>query len=145
MPARPPIQSADPGERRRVLALIAGATLLGAAVFSRFDDIAQWVIADPAHAVMRSNLLIATLLIPAGVMLFASRRLWRVGDQTRRAQRYPPPGQKVIRDTAILEGPAAERRGRQLQWVSWLLAACALLPPPMLWWLVWRIAGTAAG
>ncbi len=145
MTARSPIQPADPGERRRVLVLLAGATLLGAAFFSRFDDIAQWVIDDPAHAVMRTNLLIATLLIPASVMIFASRRLWRVGDETLRAQRYPPPGQKVIRDTAILEGPAARRRGRQLQWSSWLLVACALLPPPMLWWLVWRITGTAAG
>ncbi len=145
MSAKAPIQPADPAERRRVLALLAGATLLGAAVFSRFDDIARWVIADPAHAVMRINLLIGTLLIPASVMIFASRRLWRVGDQTLRAQRYPPPGQKVIRDTAILEGPAAKRRGRQLQWLSWVLVTCALLPPPMLWWLVWRIAGTAAG
>ncbi len=145
MRASLPIQPADPGERRRVLALLTGATLLGAAVFSRFDDIAQWVIADPAHAVMRINLLIGTLLIPASVMIFAGRRLWRVGEETLRAQRYPPPGQKVIRDTAILEGPAARRRARQLQWLSGLLVFCALLPPPMLWWLVWRIAETAAG
>ena len=144
MPARPPIQAADPGERRRVLVFLAVMTLLGAAVFSRFDDLAHWVIADPDHTVVRINLLIATLLIPASAIIFVSLRLWRVGDQTLRARRYPPPGQKVIRDTAILEGPASKRRGRQLQWFSRLLATCVLLAPPMLWWLVWRIAGTGA-
>lgn len=141
----PQIQKADPRARRGLVLWTLAAVGLGAALALWAPDVSHWVTADPARSIARLNLMIGGLLLPAALVVGASYRIWQIGQAARRAQRYPPPGFPVVRDTRVLAGAAAQRRGRHLQIFAWLMVGLALLPPVVLWWLVWRLLGGGAG
>ena len=63
------------------------------------------------------------------VSLAAAAHAWRLGARVRGASRFPPPGMRVLRDTAVLHGSAAARRGQLLQGlaVALVLGAVGLL------------------
>jgi hypothetical protein len=52
--------------------------------------------------------------------------LWRTGARVLAAAQFPPPGMRVLRDTAIVRGPAALRRGRVMQGMGAVLVLCCL-------------------
>ena len=64
----------------------------------------------------------------------AALRFVQEGAKVLRAEQFPPPGYRVIRDTPVIGGQAAMSRGRALQMLAlWLGAASALLC-----FLLWR-------
>lgn len=58
------------------------------------------------------------------VILAAAAHAWRLGARVRGASRFPPPGMRVIRDTVVLHGPVAGRRGTLLQALAVALVLC---------------------
>ena len=62
--------------------------------------------------------------------------LWRLGAHIVRAERFPPPGSLVIRDTLITVGDNARRVGRLVQIGAVVIAATSVAMPLILWWLI---------
>ncbi|MEA5441766.1 hypothetical protein [Cyanobium gracile] len=63
-------------------------------------------------------------VLPASAVLVAlGVHIWRVAARAQSARRFPPPGQPVVRDTAILQGQAAVQRARWLRILGVLLVA----------------------
>jgi hypothetical protein len=55
-------------------------------------------------------------------------------------RQFPPPGFPVVRDTAVLDGMAAARRGHGFRALAIGLGLATLV----LWVLLWRLARTLA-
>lgn len=111
------VQRADPAARRRALIAAVAIALAGwAAVFAMQDWIEDLRGADPGR--MRRSLESAMLwgswavCLPTGAFAFW---LWRLGARVTDADRYPPPGAKVIRDTPVVHGGAARLRAAALK------------------------------
>jgi hypothetical protein len=123
------VQKADPRTRRRALAMLLIVGGLGAAVIFVVDDwLASQRVADPEAA--RRALLrfvrwaaVGNAVVMAGFAAYA----WRMGCRIRRDGRYPPLGQMVVRDTAILTGTPARRRGAAAQAAALVLVVLALV------------------
>jgi hypothetical protein len=110
---RPVVLKADPAYRRRALLVYATCVPLGLVLvlFLR-----QWALPALIDHLRQSGndalgLLkvvgIASMVIPLG----ASVLLFRLGRRIQVSQQVPLPGTKVIRDTAVVSGPAARRLG----------------------------------
>jgi len=120
------IQRADPQLRKRALVMVLVIAVAGAVALL----ILQGVLADLrmlrgndferardalAAAFLWSIAASALLTVPAGIYL------WRMGSRIRSALQFPPPGLRVIRDTVVVHGEPAARRGRALQGLAVLL------------------------
>jgi hypothetical protein len=122
----PGIQRADPGARRRALLL---AVAIGAAGWAAFFVLQEWLAdlqtKDPAIAreALEDAMIWGTWAATLPVLVFATW-LWLLGARVRRAERYPPPGAKVIRDTPVLTGREARSRGALLQVFALILGVC---------------------
>ena len=139
------IQRADRRLRMLLVLAFVGAVAVGAVGLSVFegwlDEVRQLAPADARRALRSAFLWVAggafaTSLLP-GVYL------WRFGSRTRSAARFPPPGARVIRDTAILQGDAARRRGGIIQGLGVLLTLCALGLLAMSWLLYTSVFANA--
>ncbi len=127
------IQKADPAARRRSLLFVglAGIVLLLAGLVFGFDStdrigaIAEIILESPR----RSVIAMAVGAVP--VVLFAIY-LFVIGARVIRAERFPLPGQAVVRDTPIREGRAAVVYGRVLQALAVLLMLAAAALPVVL-------------
>jgi hypothetical protein len=111
------VQPADPiAQRRALIAVIAIAAAGIAAWFVLEDWLMGLQAADPLQArhAMKNALIWGTWAASLPVILLAAH-LWRSGEHVRRAERYPPPGAKLVRDTPILTGSRARTRGTALQ------------------------------
>ncbi len=127
------IQKADPAARRKSLLIVglAGIVLLVAGLLFGFDEpdridaIAGLILESPRIGV------IAMAVGAFPIVLFAIY-LFVVGARVVRAERFPLPGQAVVRDTPIREGRAAIFHGRVLQALAVLLALAAAALPVIL-------------
>ena len=111
------IQPADPRLRFRWLVLLTLAAALGAAGLWILDGYLQELhgLADesPAAAAAQAKTYArAFLAILAAGGFFLSLYLARVSWRTLRAERYPPPGARLLSDTRIKRGRPARRRGQ---------------------------------
>jgi hypothetical protein len=136
------IQPADRGLRKQTLVWLVLLTALGGAGLLALHG---WLDHRrhppyPAAGLLGLDLpgvflilvaILCLLVIGLGILV------WRMGAQVRAAARFPPPGQRVIRDTPILQGVAATRRGRLLQGLAVVLCLCAL----GLGIFTWRLLG----
>jgi hypothetical protein len=120
------VQRADPRLRRRALAALAVIAVGGAVALVLLQgvlaDLRQLRGNDFARA--RDALAALFLYSIAGSALLTTSvcvYLWRMANRIRDTLQFPPPGTRVIRDTIVLRGEQAARRGRLLQWLACLL------------------------
>jgi hypothetical protein len=124
------ILKADPAYRRRMIVLsvasvvIASCVVLwGPALLDKYLD--EYVRAgDFSGAVRFIQISTALLILPTFPMVYC---LYRFGRRVLASGQFPPPGTKVPRDTVIIEGAQARRRGRAWIGVSIALALIALV------------------
>lgn len=118
------VQKADPAARRRALYWLG---LLSAAGVAAILGVQRWLAgingtANPVEA--RGSLVLAlwfTSLLTASSLALFGVYLWRQAARIHLAERFPLPGQPVIRDTVVLEGRAAVLRAVALRVLSILL------------------------
>jgi len=143
------VQKADPAARRQALLLIVFATATGALLFAAFEHyrepFREWLLSEPAETARRARLAVyvSASVLSAPLIAFAIY-LWLLGARVLRAQQFPPPGFRVIRDTPLVGGGGAITRGRVMQ----ILAVCLGLGAAILClffvWLARKISeGTA--
>lgn len=130
-------EPADPRARRTALIVVAGGTLAGIAALtlgtSSPFDVVDWVDHEPAS---RVPLLVLGMLVLLSLPLLAlAAYLWALGRRIVNTQRFPPAGMRVIRDTPVLTGDAALRRGRWLQLLAVTLGLLSLALAILLWQL----------
>lgn len=143
------VQKADPRARRTSGILVAVAALVGVLVIwlarSYMSRVGEWVVEDPASTIERVRVvalvLSATLAVPT---LALAVHLWRTGTGIVASERFPPPGITVTRDTAVIRGDAARRRGRTLQILGCLMAVAAAGLVGILWRLVFLLGARVA-
>ncbi len=127
------IQRADVQLRRRIvgllvlLLLVSGPLALALRLYER--QISQWFaelllrLADQPVTLVLLGLLFVSPLLILGAFLF------RNGTAVIRGERMPPRGHAVIRDTNVLTGVPAIRRGRIIQCAALILIALVLAIP----------------
>jgi len=129
---------ADPGMRRRAIVFLA---VLAIAAVVAFLALEQWLAglqaSDPALAIgtMRHVLRWTFAAMTASLVLFAAY-LWLLGRRILVAEQYPPPGMKVVRDTLVVRGEPARRRGRMAQGLAIVLLIAAVA---VVVFMSWRI------
>ena len=140
------VQLADPKIKRRAIWAICVATCLGLSAilaFEYFRDYLQFWLEKNFDFLLENTivLFIATLVFMSPV-LGAGIYLLLLGNRTVRAQRFPPPGHAVARDTPVLEGWQGVRRGRVIQLLA-LFLLCAAGTIPIIMWYIFRSLGSA--
>jgi hypothetical protein len=134
------IRKADPGARRRAILVAVFGAAIGALLIAGFEELRgpfhDWLVSDPAETLRRARLAIglSAVVLAAPLVGFAVY-LWLLGAKVLRAQQYPPPGFRVIRDTPVVSGPAAVTRGHAIQVFAVCLGVGAVVLCLFLWWL----------
>ena len=135
------IRRADPIARRHALIFTAVTALVGGLLLITFQHyrpfLYDWVTgAPPEESEARIKAVFRTLamLTSAPLVIFAAY-LWQFGARIGRAQEFPPPGYRVMRDTPVVAGPAAVTRARLFKLLAAVLAAAAIA----LCLIIWRL------
>ena len=137
------VQKADPEARRQAILVIVIGAALGGLLISGFDYLrepfAGWLASEPAQTARRARLAMSiAVFVLAAPAIAAAIYFWLLGARVLRAQQFPPPGFRVIRDTPIVRGPAAMTRGHSIQ----VLAVCLGLSTGVLCLFIWWFAQT---
>jgi hypothetical protein len=139
------IQQADPKARRIAIQVICVATVLGLITILMFenfqDDFQTWLEKNIDFLLENTIVVFAAGLVSVSPLLAAGAYLLLIGNRTINAQRFPPPGCAVARDTPVLEGRKGIQRGRIIQVLSLFLLCCAGAIPVVLW-LIFRSLGS---
>jgi len=125
------IQRADPIARRRAMLLVVIGALLGGAAVLAFERcwplIERWLLSDPAQLAQRiAAVTVFCVLLTAAPLAGFAAHLWIRGARVRQHQRFPLPGERLVRDTLVIRGEAAAIRGRVLQCLAAGLAVLAI-------------------
>lgn len=142
----PDIEKADPKARRRAIAIVAAAALVGGmAVYlldknrpqlaAWFEERTEFWLAHPEVIAFGCFVLMLPII---GIAIY----LWRFGATIVAAKRFPPPGIPVVRDTVILLDARAIYRGRLMQALSVLLLVSSVSLPVAIWYVL-RLLGNA--
>lgn len=139
------IRKADPVARRRAILVVIFGTAVGALLIAGFEELREpfhdWLRSDPAETPRRARLAIglSAVLLAAPLIAFAVY-LWLLGAKVLRAQQFPPPGFRVIRDTPVIDGHGAVTRGHAIQVFAVCLGLGAVVLCLFFWWLVGTLA-----
>jgi hypothetical protein len=122
------VQRADPRLRMLVILAFLSTVVVGAGAIVALS---HWLDTLRHRPASQSNRILAAALAwstgTAGVFLLAlAGHVWRFGARARAASQFPPPGTRVIWDTVVHRGPAADLRGKLLQWLAVALGLSAL-------------------
>ncbi|HEY7742865.1 MAG TPA: hypothetical protein VIA19_07450 [Burkholderiales bacterium] len=137
------VQKADPDARRRAALVLIFAAAIGGLLISAFEHFREpfreWLVSDPAETPRRARLALSVsiLVLSTPAIAFAIY-LWLLGRKVLRAERFPPPGLRVIRDTPVIRGAAAVTRGHAVQ----IFAVCLGVAVGVLCLFIWWFAGT---
>jgi len=103
--------------------MISGLGFVAIAVLERW--LADISSLPDTHAVRDSlaGALWYPVLLASAVLVALGVHTWRVAARAQSVCRYPPPGQPVVRDTAILQGQAAVQRAGWLRVFGFLLVS----------------------
>ena len=117
---------ADPRYRRRALALLVALAACAAVALLLLPG------ALSSHAPSTSGsalvVLVAALVVACSSVATIGISIFRRGRRVLRGSRFPVPGERVVRDTLVLSGETAVKRGRVLEvlGVTLFLLAVAL-------------------
>jgi hypothetical protein len=110
------IVRADTRLRRLAITVVVVSAVAGSIaiwlVQQWLDSVRQ---ASTASAVQLFAALVGLMGLTIVLLVAFGVYLWQYGRRVRAASMFPPPGAKVIRDTPVLRGPPALRRGLILQ------------------------------
>jgi hypothetical protein len=129
------IQPADPAARRLALTIVVviGALGLVPIIWLRntLDTISELRHTDPLEAT-RMMLAVSRLLGAATAVVCFATAIWLgwLGLRMKRAERFPLPNARVVRDTPVLTGAAARRQARIA--LVFALALSGVLVPVLL-------------
>ena len=143
------IQKADPAARRQAVLLVIFGTAVGALLIAAFEHFREpfreWLLSEPAETARRAKLAayVSAFVLCAPVIAFAIY-LWLLGARVLRAQQFPPPGLRVIRDTPVIGGRGAMIRGHVFQILAVCLGMSAALLCLFFWWLARTISERVA-
>jgi hypothetical protein len=132
------IRRADPSIQRRAVLLLIVSAILGTVLVLGFEHyrgpLRDWLVSEPRDLARRLTLffLLATALVSIP-LLACGTYLWSLADKVQAARMFPPPGFRAIRDTPVVEGPAAVLRGRILRVVALGLGVASVLLCLLLW------------
>ncbi len=132
-------QKADPNSRRLALRYLLFAALLGASIILIYRSLFAWAASEDDLMAHRMAIVIATLYIPTLPALWMCHTLWTLGSSVLSSQRFPPPGVHVVRDTPVVTGSSALRRGAVLRAVAVITGVSFVGTPILLWWLLWYV------
>lgn len=128
------IQPADPATRRLALIIVVVIGALGLITIiwlqNTLDTISELRRTDPLEAT-RMMLAVSRLLGAAAAVVCVTIAIWLawLSFQIRRAERFPLPHARLVRDTPVLTGAAARRQARiALVFALGLLVSGVLLP-----------------
>lgn len=118
-----------------VIALLGTIAYLAADRFvDDLNELASGSPDGPDLAVQRAGLAIKLLALTLGTVLavFAAW-LFRYSLSSHRAERFPPPGARLIRESKILTGVEAQAQARLGFILAAIIAAAAVALPAYLW------------
>ncbi len=126
-------------EIRLAVGIVLLGVLLGTVLIAGFEhyrpELQAWLRRDPSASSTALAAVAALVCLP---LFAAAGWLLLYGSRIVSVEMYPPPGGKLFRDTRVLTGAAAIRRGRLLQVIgAVILAACFVLLP--LLWQLWAM------
>jgi hypothetical protein len=135
------IQHADPRARRLAILLVVGATLLGSISIALAQTyrpaLLEWITRDPGRMDLRLTLISGVLALGVvGPLAAFAVYLLSIGNRIVRTERFPPPGVAMTRDTIVVSGAHARRRGRMMQLLAVILVLLASGFAIALWRLV---------
>jgi len=119
--------------RITVAIVVAAAAFGGIALWAMRRWIDGMIQPSPAS---KSQLLIAFIwLVGATVLLLVAlgAYLFHYGRRVCAASLFPPPGARFVRDTPVLRGAAALRRGIVLQGLGTLFVLCGIALAAAAW------------
>lgn len=136
------IRKADPVARRYMIYLFLGTIVLGGLLLLTIEhyrsDLVQWLLSEHHLVQQRIELLFFGFGALFAFPLFAcAAYCWLLGTKTIREQEFPPSGTTVIRDTKLVFGHAAIKRGQALKFLGFgfVIALAGLL---VLLWQVYK-------
>ena len=137
------VQKADAGARRRALVLLGAGTLVGASAVLTTRRVLPAVSGWVADDVEGRLPLVAAILaaMPSLPLVAFGVYLWRLGSRVVDTSRFPPRDMPVIRDTPVVEGVVAVRRGRMLRAAGIGLVGAAMAVALVVWRLLAGLAG----
>jgi len=145
----PKMQKADPAARKKAMWIIIAGTFTGIgfvlALENQREALFNWFFSDPAQLVYRLRFLFISVVVFGALPLIAfAAYFWLLGNRVIQDRRFPLEGQKLVRDTPILEGPAARKRGRIFKGLALLFGIIAVTFCFAFWW-VFRMIAEKAG
>ena len=118
---------ADPATRKRAVAIVLGAALVGAAAI-------QWGLPWLELARLRQPgmqrticiTFVAVIVALALAVIMSGRRITGLGRRTVALQEFPPPGVSLLHDVRRMTGARAVYLGRGYVVIGWTLVVLAL-------------------
>ena len=133
------IRRHDPRMRRVALAIVVVGAVAGALAIAAVEhwrpELDAWLRRDPSSS---STALMLAALIAGLPALATAAWLWAYGSRVARTAMYPAPGGALLRDTRVLTGTSAVRRGRLIQALAAVLWTTGVLLIAALWRL-WTV------
>lgn len=135
------IQPADSRARRWAALFISSGVIAGVLTLWVVEvygpALEAWLLSDAAQIRSRFRLAFAVMTLGVALpVLGLAGYFWHLGGRIIRAQQFPLPGILLIRDTVVVRGVRAHRRGRGLQLVALMLAAATFGFAILLWQLL---------
>ncbi len=145
----PEIQRADPVAQRHELVLVAAALAVGlgllAVLATARPTLERWLTENAELLAARPGLVAAAALVLVLPLCAFAVYLWRLGARVTATGRFPPPDTWVLRDTRVLAGAPARRRGRIIQILATLLLGTSLAVPATVWYAFQLLGRSLAG
>ena len=140
------VRPADPRARRRAVVAIVVSIVLGGVAMTTMGGsrrvLADWLVADPDAVDTRLRVvLFGALAVAMAPCLAFAGYLWWLGGAVVRGEEFPPKNWRVVRDTPVLRGDAAVRRGRLVQVFGLGLAGAIGAVGIVSWRLVAAVGG----